>query len=160
MELSPSVSTAYDFTRSGTGDYTIKPSNLFTYVNADGTPKNLYATIEDAAKVKLSGKLSVSRAHYKRATFNDCSSSQQSDIELAASNAHVYASTATNFLTGLSSSTELYTTWFGTYHDSRKGTVQEHFSLISSRDFSGFTYNCTCTEPTLFAYVCAYTFKS
>ena len=160
MESSPSVSTAYDFTRSGAGDYTIKPSNLFTYVDADGIPKNLYASVEGSAKVKLSGKLAVSRAHHKRATFNDCSSTQQSDIELAASNAQVYASEASNYITGISSGTERYTTWFGTYDDSRKSTVQEHLSLINSRDFSSFTYNCTCTEASLFAFVCAYTFKS
>jgi len=149
------VSTAYDFTRSGAGDYIIKPSNLFTYIDADGTPKNLYATIEDAVKVKLYGKLAVSRVHHKRATFNDCSSSQQSDIELAASNAQVYAKEASGYLTGISSATERYTTWFGTYDGSRKSTVQEHFSLINSRDFSAFAYNCTCTEASLFAYVCA-----
>lgn len=150
------MSTAYDFTQSGSGDYTIKPSNLFTYVDADGIPKNLYATVQDTAKVKLSGDL-ASRVHNKRATFNGCSVDQQSDINAAASGAQDYSKKTSAYVSGITDSTERYTTWFGEYDDGRRTTVQDHFNLINSRDFSNdFTYDCTCTDTSVYAYVCAY----
>jgi len=158
MERLPSVSTAYDFTQSGDGDYTIEPSRLFTYVDVDGTPKKFYATVEGTAKVKLSGDLIASRAHDKRAGFNGCSADQQLDLKVAAIDAQFYASAAYFYLTVTSGGTERYTTWFGANDDGPKSTVQEHFGLIKSSNFLDFTYDCTCTDVGVFAYVCAYIF--
>jgi len=155
-----SVPGAYNFTKSGSGDYSIEPSNLFTYVDADGTPKDLYATVEDAIEVKLSGNLAVSRPHDKRASFVSCSATRQSQINAAASSAQGLANNAHSYLQSISSGTRRYTTWFGAYTASRKSTVQSHFRLINSRQFSGFTYDCTCTDSGIYAYVCTYILQS
>jgi len=155
----PSVSAAYNFTRSGAGDYSIGPSTLFTYVDADGTTKDLDATVEGVAEVKLSGNLAVSRGHDKRADFNSCSSTQQTQLTDAADGAQMYAFNAYGYISGLKSGTPRYTTWFGEYNSTRKNTVQSHYQLINGGQYSSFTYDCSCTEKDTFAFVCAYIFQ-
>lgn len=125
-------------------------------MGADSTLKNLYATVEDIAEVKLSGSLAAPRAHNKRASFNGCSGNQQAQLITAAANAQAYASGSFTYLKGMSSGTPRYTTWFGTYVQHRKDIVQNHFGLIRSHQFSSFTYYCTCTNPDTYAYVGAY----
>ena len=155
----PLVSAAYNFTQSGAGDYSIGPSTLFTYVDADGTPKDLDATVGGVAKVKLSGNLAVSRSHDKRATFNSCSSTQQTQLNDAATGAQMYAFNAYGYISGMKEATPRYTTWFGVYNSTQKDTVQSHYQLINGAQFAGFTYDCACTDPNTYAYVCAYIFQ-
>ena len=159
MGQSPSVSAAYNFTGSGAGDYSIGPSTLFTYVDADGTVKDLDATIGDVVEVNLSGTLAVSRALTKRASFNGCSSTQQTQLNSAAAGAQTYAAKALSYISGISSGTTRYTSWFGVYDSTRKSTVQNHYQLMSSHQYSSFTYDCTCTDADTYAYVCAYIFQ-
>jgi len=151
-----SVSTVYDFTKSGSGDYTVEASNLFTYVDADGTPKDLYANVQDVAEVKLSGNLAVSNLHVKRASFVGCSALRQSQLNTAAVSAQYYAIYAYNYISSLSSVTARYKTWFGTYTPARKNAVQSHYQLIKNHAFSSYKYDCTCNDPGIYAYVCAY----
>ena len=160
MEQSPSVSSAYNFTLSGPGQYSIEPSNLFTYVDADGTLKDLHATVVDVAEVNLSGTLAVSRVHDQRTGFIGCSANRQSQIHAAARSAQAYSRNSYRYLAGISRGTRRYTTWFGAYVTARKNTVQNNFRLINSRQFSSFTYDCTCNDRDLYAYVCAYIFQS
>jgi len=156
---SSSVSAAYDFTRSGAGYYSIKPSGLFIYVGGDGTPKGLYAIVEDVAEVKLSGNLAAPRIHDKRASFIGCTSARQSQLRTAISSAQTAANRAYSYIQSISSGTVRYTTWFGTYTASRKSTVQNRFRLISSNLLSNFIYDCTCTTPGTDAYICTYIFR-
>ena len=150
------MTKAYDFTKSGTGEYSVEPSNLFTIVDAGGAPKDVYATVGKSTKVKLSGDLPAPRVHDRRATFHSCSSEEQSQLETAAKGAHAYANGAYNHIAGVPGETIRYTTWFGKYDKDRKGVVENHFELIKNDDFSRITYDCTCTDVDTFAYVCAY----
>jgi len=154
------VAKAYDFTNSGIGKYTIEPSNLFTIIDENGDLKEVRATIGNTAEVKLSGDLPAPRVLDKRASFNGCSSSQQSQINTAAGSAQSYAKNAFSYISGVTRGTTRYTTWFGTYNEGRKNTVKEHFRLINGNDFSRFTYDCTCTDADVYAYVCAYNSQS
>ena len=86
--------------------------------------------------------------------FNGCSSSQQSQITTAASNAVTYAANAASYLKGISASTTRYKTWFGTYSSSNKNTVQSHYTNIGT-DPTSSTYDCTCDESGTYAYVYA-----
>ena len=110
--------------------------------------------------MNLSGTLAVSRALDKRASFNGCSSTQQTQLDSAASGAQSYAASALSYISGISSGTTRYTSWFGAYDATSMGTVQNHYQLMSSRQYSTFTYDCTCTEADTYAYVCAYIFQS
>ena len=108
--------------------------------------------------MNLSGTLAVARAH-KRATFDGCSATQQSQLDSAAAGAQTYAANTLSYISGISSGTDRYTTWFGTYDATRMATVKTHFQLMSSHQYSSFTYDCTCTEAGTYAYVCAYIFQ-
>ena len=152
------MSSTYNFTRSGPGSYSIEPSSLFTYVDASGTPKNLYATVKDIARVKLSGNLAVSQLHHKRASFTNCPSTSQSQLDIAASNAQKLATNAYSYIRGVvgPSGTPRYRTWFGTYLPHRKDIVQYHFGKIRNNQFSSFTYSCTCPDSSSYGFVCEY----
>ena len=154
------MAKAYDFTNSGTGKYTIKPSNLFTIVDEDGNLKDVHATIGNTAEVKLSGDLPAPRVHDKRASFSGCSSDQRSQITAAAGSAQSYAKNALSYISSIPSSTTRYTAWFGDFDEDHRNTVENHFGLINGNDFLGFTYDCTCADADVYAYVCAYTSQS
>ena len=151
----PSVSAAYDFTRSGAGDYSIEPSNLFTYVDADGTPKDLRAIVTDLAKVKLTSDLAVPRrVQGKRAGTHGCSGSQREKLDAIGTLAKTHAATAYNYLEGTARAKRRYTRWFGRYNAGRKATVQSVFQNISQNvDFSTISYDCACTDHTTPAYI-------
>ncbi len=89
----------------------------------------------------------------KRAGFNGCSEDQQLTLPIAASSAQLYASAATSYLETNIHGTPRYSTWFGAYDDTHRGTVDSHFSRIGTNNFTGFAYDCTCTDPTTYAYV-------
>jgi len=159
VDVSHDLSAAYNLTSTGEGVYTIEPSNHFTYIGASGTPVDIHAN-NDASEVKVSGNLFVSRKQ-KRASFVGCSASQQSQLNTAAANAQSYAGNAKNYLTSHTSGTPRYTTWFGAYTSPRHSTVADHFTRISSRSFSSFTYDCTlngCPNSNTYAFVYADTF--
>ena len=152
------MATAYNFTRSGAGDYSIEPSNLFTYVDGDGALKDLYATVEDVAKVKLSGILAVSRHVYDKRNlprFQHCSWDEARDITSAAMGADDYAEDSYNHIERLWTGSVRYLTWFGFLTEPRRATALDHFRKIRGRPTVNFTYVCTDRDPTWFAWVCA-----
>ncbi|KZV90495.1 peptidyl-Lys metalloendopeptidase [Exidia glandulosa HHB12029] len=150
-----SLAEAYDFTRSGAGTYSIEPaSSAFLISTASGIQEIYADTLAHTARI--SGTLAVERpAVSKRATFVGCSSSRQTLINTAATNAQSYAAESYAYLTNHTSSTTRYTTWFGTYTDARHTTVTTHYSNLSSRSYASYTYDCTCTEDYY-----AYTYKA
>ena len=151
------MTAAYDFTKSGTGEYSVEPSNLFTIVDTDGTLKDVYATVGNTAELKLSSGLPASRVHDKRAVFERCSANQQSQITTAISSAHSYARDALSYFSGAPSATPRFTAWFGKYSDEHRAAVHSHFFWISQNNFSDFKYDCwSCTMSDTFAWVGAY----
>ena len=155
------MSAAYDFSRSCAGDYSIEPSRRFTYVDADGTPRDLYATIEDIAKVKLSGNLATPwHVHEKRTVWLGCSSKEKAMIRAAYTKAKEYATEAAGYLEGISAGTNRYETWFGAYHPVRKAIVQEHFEKVRDSRFRKYTFDCIACKDTIdFARVGMYIFR-
>ncbi|KAF5379072.1 hypothetical protein D9615_005979 [Tricholomella constricta] len=160
VEVEHDLSEAYNFSKSGEGSYSVEANNLFYIVDSSNNAVPIYANA-DAHRAKLTGKLAVTRrAEVKRATFNGCSSTQQSQLNTAASSAQSYAAGALSYLNSHLSGTSRYTTWFGTYTDSRHSTVQSHFSKISSNTFSSYKFDCTCTDSGTYAYVYPDTFAT
>lgn len=49
----------------------------------------------------------------KRATFDSCTSSEQTKLNTAATNAKTYATNTYTYVNGISAATTRYTTWFG-----------------------------------------------
>ena len=148
------VSSAYNFTTTGHSKYTIEASNLFHFVDANNEVSAIRADTRPHVATLTSGKLVVARpALTKRSQFNSCSSSQQSALNNAAPYANNYASSALSYLKQHTSSTTRYKMWFGSYTSSRHSLVQTHFTNIASHDYSTFTYDCTCTDPGVYAMV-------
>jgi peptidyl-Lys metalloendopeptidase len=146
-----SVSEAYNFTSSGEGRYSIEPGTLFHYITKEKTIVPIYATLDSALATSLTGTLAVDHfvapsAANKRATFTGCSTASQTTLIAAIKQANTYASSAYSYISGISTGTTRYTTWFGTYSTSRKATVQSHYQKISTSNFDSFTYTCTCTS--------------
>ena len=150
------VGHAYNFTASGAASYDILAKKTFYIVNPDSTISTLLASV-DSHSAKVSGKLAVApRTVVKRATYNGCTSSQQSILASAASAGQQYATGAYSYARAHTSSTSRYTTWFGAYATARHSTVVSHFQAISGHSFSSYGFDCsTCTEPGVYAYVYA-----
>ncbi|KAI1786570.1 metalloprotease, partial [Ganoderma leucocontextum] len=156
VSVTHDLSSAYNFTGTGHSKYTVEASNLFHFVTADNEVSSIRADAESHVATLTGGELAVARpvqALAKRASFNGCSSSEQSALNTAAPSAQSYAASAQSYLESHTSSTTRYTTWFGTYTSSRHSTAQSHFTNINSHDYTTFTYDCTCTDSDTYAYV-------
>ncbi|THU90098.1 peptidyl-Lys metalloendopeptidase [Dendrothele bispora CBS 962.96] len=156
LDVEHDLSSAYNFTSSGEDTYEIEALNKFFVVDPSTLEvSEIHASQDSAHQSKLTGTLSVSskRAINKRASFVGCSSSEQSQVNSAVSAAATYANNARDYLSSHTSSTTRYTTWFGTYTSSRHSTVLTHFTNMAAQGYSGYTYDCTCTESGVFAFV-------
>lgn len=51
------------------------------------------------------------------------------------------------------SATERYETWFGNFTEGRYDTVLAHFTAINNNTFAEYTFDCTCAENDVFAFV-------
>lgn len=83
--------------------------------------------------------------------FVSCSSSRQSTLITALSNAQSIALKARDYLNNLPvasrSTNTAYRTWFGSYTSSRYSTVQSHYnSIYSAFSTKTFTFYCDCTD--------------
>ena len=159
------------FTQSGTGDYPIEPPNPFTYVDADDTPKDLYATAEGIAKVKLPGSLAVPRSiHDKRVLLGpkiqECAKSDKVDIRAAIREAEedlasAYSSVRNLKLGDAGLDTDLFERWFGTYTDGGRSTVKGILSSMKRTvRFSSYTIRCEPMPDVGYpAEICNYTLQ-
>ena len=146
------MGNAYNFTTSGAGTYTIESSNLFHHVDASGVPIEIRASVQDAVVSSVSGTLAVvGPALERRATYQSCTAARQTLLVSAASQAQSYASSAYSYISGVTSGTTRYVTWFGTYTAARRTTVLGHYQKISSNTFSSYTYDCSCTDSGTYA---------
>ncbi|KAG8748284.1 hypothetical protein FRC10_007674 [Ceratobasidium sp. 414] len=159
FELTHDLAGVYNFTTSGAGNYQFSAANIFQYVGAGGKLSTITADAQTHT-LAVSGKLASSKGRpvHRRGlqrrgiTYNSCSSTEQSEIATAASGTNSYVAAATSYLSGISSGTARYTTWFGTFSSSRFSTVKSHYANIGT-DATNSEYDCTCTEADTYAYV-------
>jgi len=155
------VSAAYNFTLSGPGNYSIKPSNLFTYVGVNGTPEDLYAAVEDIAEVRLSGNHVVSRVLDRRAgDVQHCSMDQRLQISAAVIQAYLMARDAVKFINTINyfNPPPRWITWFGQFNACKRIYVRRVYELMISFGFAHFNYDCSCGRADVFAFASAYIF--
>ncbi|PIL33833.1 hypothetical protein GSI_03539 [Ganoderma sinense ZZ0214-1] len=154
VSVTHDLSSSYDFTNTGHRNYTITAaSNRFQFLGSNDELSEINATPGPTHTAALSGGLLRRPGLLKRASFNGCSDDQQATLLTAASSAQDYASEAASYLGAHSDGTPRYTTWFGAYDSAHHDTVQSHFDSLNGNSFSDFTYDCTCTDSTVFAYV-------
>ncbi|KAK7016380.1 hypothetical protein VNI00_018921 [Paramarasmius palmivorus] len=168
IEVEHDLSSAYNFTLPGEGLYDIHADNFFQIIDpATNELTELRANQETSSQVNIKGELVIdlpdldvgldldlglghpdseaAGTHLekveKKATYKHCSATQKSQIADAATAAAKYASSASSYVHSLSSGTDRYTTWFGTYTAARKKKVAKNFKAIKGYAFSGETYD-------------------
>ncbi|PIL23275.1 hypothetical protein GSI_14585 [Ganoderma sinense ZZ0214-1] len=133
VSVTHDIASAYNLTATGHGQYNIGASNSFY-----------------ASPTLSGGGLVVLRrpgAVRKRVNFDGCSTEQQSILTAAALGAYEYVTTAWSYIT---TRARLDT---APGSAARHATVLSHFQRMAGNDFVSFSYNCTCTDPGVFAYV-------
>ncbi|CAE6428808.1 unnamed protein product [Rhizoctonia solani] len=153
VEIDHSLAGVYNFTSAGEGAYKFAAKNVFNYVDASGEVKTIEAS-SNSNQFKLAGKLVApgsarkTRALSKRVvSYSGCSSSQQTLVSAAATASNTYVSNVNTYLSGISSGTTRYTTWFGSYTAARLSTVRSHYTAIGT-DATSTTYDCTTCQNT------------
>ncbi|KAF8152249.1 deuterolysin M35 metalloprotease [Crassisporium funariophilum] len=90
----------------------------------------------------------------KRESFVGCDASRQAEIKRAAVAAQNYASGAFSYAkANEKSNTNRFRTWFGAYDAAKHQTILTQFTNINRNNFSAYTYDCTCTQNDVYAYV-------
>jgi len=155
------LSLYYDLSVSGTYavEYNVAPSESYAagggwrQKSADRVVSNtLELFIEGRAKAMLQNV--VPNAVSGTTSFVSCSASRQTDLINARAASSTYANNAVAFFSAGTSGPR-YATWFGAYEASRYSTVSGHFTAIRNAvdTASPMTFNCTCTDPDVYAYV-------
>lgn len=155
------VGEAYNFTRTGAGTYDIIPRAEFLLVDTEKRVSSHKARFRGAFRSRIKGRLasfrhrpfSMPSRHSKRAKFVSCSASRQTAINTAAASAQKYVVDAKNYLSSNKASTARYKTWFGAWTAQRRAVVLDRFTKMSAKQFSGLTYDCSCKEAAVYAYV-------
>ena len=88
---------------------------------------------------------------YRTPTYTSCSTTRQSTLVTALSNAQTISQRSRDYLNNLPSASRptdtAYRTWFGTHTTSRYSTVQSHYSNIyNSFVNQTYNFNCSCTS--------------
>ena len=85
-------------------------------------------------------------------SFVSCSTTRQSTLHTARTNATSYANNSYSYLASGKTGSR-YTWWFGTYNSTRYSTVRTHFNNIAwAAQNADITFNCGCTSNA-YAYV-------
>ena len=144
---------AYDLSRNGL--YTIEYLSRGTHGQYKATLKSekLYLWLEGrSAKAKPAstptpppgGSISYS---------GNCSASQQATLQSAASQAAKYSVDSRKYLATVSSGSQRYPEWFGTYTPARGAMAYDHFvKLTDAFTNKSVTLDCKCKKP-YYAYV-------
>ncbi|CAE6441427.1 unnamed protein product [Rhizoctonia solani] len=156
IEIDHDLAGTYNFTRCGEGSYDFSASNVFNYVDESGELKTIEAAT-NSHQFKIAGKLattsrhaSASRTNKRAVSFTGCSADQQTQIKAAATASDAMVANANSYLSSLTSGKPRYTTWFGSFDQSRYNTVASHFKNIGT-DATSINYDCTdcLTHPSM-----------
>ncbi|TFK98810.1 deuterolysin M35 metalloprotease [Pterulicium gracile] len=161
VRLNHDLSTLFDFTDAGEDDYDFIPNKPFTLVKEDGTLEHITADLPSRPTAKITGNLAAREVPTKRnkmriekrADFPGCSSSEESDLVTAYGAATSMANEASSSISSASSGDARYEEWFGAYSSSNQGTASGILSKVAGGDWTGFSYDCSCTEAGTYAYV-------
>lgn len=150
----------YDFAQSGiySVSYDVASWNLFD-------DKSVGSLSSNRLDLSIEGRFSVSFTKDTQSpslatitggtSFSKCTASQQASLNTARNEAANYAENALSYLNAntLNQPTQRYTTWFGSYLNTRYSTATSHFSAISNAfNTQNVKFDCGC-KKTYYAYV-------
>jgi peptidyl-Lys metalloendopeptidase len=157
-----SLGQYYDLSASGayTVIYDVSSWNL-TNEKGGGPDQSVESLTSNPLLLGIEGRqalvidFSVPDAVTGSTSFNKCTTTQQTTLLSARTNASNYASDSLSYLNANKTGSR-YTTWFGIVTTSRYSTVKTHFSAISSAmDNASVTFDCGCKKKNVYAYVYA-----
>jgi peptidyl-Lys metalloendopeptidase len=170
--LSAEVNLAASYEMVNAGSYSVSFDGQLSYMMSSdeksGHVEDLGAATVDADSIDLYS-MGRSPTYYQRlgavgdalnftkgATYASCSSSQQTTLASAHTQAKTYSANSAAYLNAGTRGSR-YTTWFGSYTSSRYNTVKSHFNLINNALISAtITYDCYCTPSAASAYAYVY----
>jgi peptidyl-Lys metalloendopeptidase len=151
------LSAFYDL--SVTGEYSVRfhPHVSLSHGAKVGASNAVTIWIDGADVSKYEQALLAPPVEAASTAFRNCSSSQQTTLATARTNATNYANNSSTYLNGLSATqaaaSQRYKTWFGTYTSSRFNTVKSHFTSIKTAlTNAAVTFDCGCSDN-YYAYV-------
>lgn len=148
----------YDLSSSGQYEIFYDAASLYLYDEKGNSSSNIDQLTSDPINLKVEGRspkrpTPVPTPPPSGTTFTGCTTTQQSTLLQARTQASTYASSASNYLNSNNSGTTRYVTWFGLYDSGRYGTVKTHFaSLNTAWSTAGVNFDCTCRQN-YYAYV-------
>jgi peptidyl-Lys metalloendopeptidase len=157
-----SLGEYYDLSASGsyTVVYDVSASNL-TNEKVAGPDYGVETLTSNPLLLGIEGRPSVGPFDFVSplavtgsTTFNKCTTTQQSQLITARSQASNYSTGAKSYLLA-NTQTARYVTWFGVYNITRYSTVTTHFNAISNAmDTAAVKFDCGCKKQ-YYAYVYA-----
>jgi peptidyl-Lys metalloendopeptidase len=155
IERTADISGVYDFSETGSYQigYKAESENLFTKDSnkAESLRSEGLQTWIEGRETKVPEDYTAD-AVSGSTSFTSCSTTRQSSLITARSNASTYAAAAYNYLNAGTTGSR-YTTWFGTYNSSRYSTVKSHYlNIRNAMDTASVRFNCSCTDSA-YAYV-------
>lgn len=159
LERDVRLSDYYDLSVSGVYSiaYDVASWNLSSE-KGGGKFKNIETLASNKLDLTIEGRKSatletiVPEAVSGATTFAKCTSSQQSTLITARTEANNYATGALNYLQANLTGSR-YTTWFGVFNTGRYNTATSHFNSIhNAMDTATVNFNCGCKKK-YYAYV-------
>ncbi|MEU4157795.1 M35 family metallo-endopeptidase [Actinoplanes sp. NPDC026670] len=151
------VALASTQVRARTGATAARPGAL--QVDAGRATVRTSAGIRSTAKVAGAAPVTTEKVQVAAAaaavsiTFRGCTTSEQTALKTAVTNAATYSQKSQTWLAANPSGGGAYTTWFGTYSSSRFSRVTSTYSKITSElTTKALTLDCTSNED-YYAYV-------
>ncbi|GLY04120.1 MULTISPECIES: M35 family metallo-endopeptidase [Actinoplanes] len=159
----------YDLSRPGTFTVALASNQVRALNRATATPQDTLrvdagrATVRTSAAIRSAGKAaSVAPTVTEQVkvaaaavsiTYRGCTTSEQTALATAVTNAATYSQKSTTWLTANPSGGGAYATWFGTYSASRFSRVTSAYSKITTElTTKALTLDCTSNED-YYAYV-------
>lgn len=169
--LSADVNLAASYEMTQAGAYTVNFEGQLSFVMAqdlksghveelggsqlDADAVSIYSLGRSPSYYQQLGAVSGPVSAVKAVSYASCSSSQQTSLGSAHTQAKTYAANSVSYLNAGTRGAR-YTTWFGSYTSSRYTTVKDHFMKINNALNNGaVTYDCYCmpSNASAFAYV-------
>lgn len=151
------IAMYYDMSVSGIYRISYDVSSSDIYTEKYNANKEMSRLVSNEISVMVSGRESQLLPQEAKkvsgtTSFSQCTTSQQSDLLSARTQASTYSADAKSYQLAGNQGAR-YTTWFGIYDASRYDTVTSHFSSISNAmDNAPVTFNCGCNKK-YYAYV-------
>lgn len=170
--LSADVNLAASYEMTQAGSYDVHFEGQLSYVMAedlksghiedlggaqlDADAISIYSQGRSPSYYQSLGVVSGPVNAVKAVSYASCSSSQQTSLASAHTQAKAYSANAVSYLNAGTRGAR-YTTWFGSYTSSRYTTVKSHFTKINSALNTGaVTYDCYCMPANASAYAYVY----